>query len=74
MFLPTTSLTQNVYDAVVVHPQLRQGNIRVEQAEDGKVTLHGKVRTYYLKQLAQETAREVAGVQLIENAMTVEWN
>ena len=71
--VPTSlTLSQNAYEAVTVHPQL-QGNIRVD-AKNGKITLSGKVDTYYLKQLAQESIRKVEGVKLIQNDLTVNWN
>ncbi|MGC4005863.1 MAG: BON domain-containing protein [Pirellulales bacterium] len=39
----------------------------------GRVTLHGRVRSYFHKQMAQETLRGVEGVLEIDNRMIVEW-
>lgn len=45
------------------HPALRQ--LRVE-GNDGAVVISGKVTSYYLKQLAQETVLQLrGGVQLV---------
>ncbi len=38
---------------------------------DGKVVLSGKVRSFYLKQLAQEILRKVDGIGSIENRLEV---
>ena len=40
-------------------------------ARDGAVRLHGRVPTYYLKQLAQAAVLQVSGVQGLENAVDV---
>lgn len=38
----------------------------------GHVTLTGRVRTYYQKQLAGHCCQRVAGVQQVDNKVTVE--
>lgn len=40
-------------------------------AQSGEVCLKGRVPTYYLKQLAQATTQQVAGVRTVENAVEV---
>jgi osmotically-inducible protein OsmY len=41
--------------------------------EGGRVVLQGKVGTYFQKQMAQEIARRVEGVELIDNCLEVTW-
>lgn len=48
---------------------LRRIDIRTEAAH---VTLRGRVRSYYLKQLAQHVAASVAGVDSVNNQLVVE--
>ena len=49
-------------------PELRQ--VRVTVGPDG-VRLHGRVSSYYLKQLAQASALAVEGVTTVRNELTV---
>ncbi len=51
-------------------PGLRQ--IEVE-ARDGVVTLRGRVRTFYEKQLCHQCCRRVAGVLKLIDAVEVDW-
>lgn len=39
---------------------------------EGRVTLRGKVPSYYMKQLAQHTAQQVSGIAGIDSQLTVE--
>ncbi len=41
------------------------------QTDKGRVVLHGTVSTWYLKQMVQETVRQVQGVFEIENKLNV---
>jgi osmotically-inducible protein OsmY len=41
------------------------------QAVDGKVVISGKVRSFYLKQLAQEILRKIDGIGAIDNRLEV---
>jgi len=41
------------------------------EAHDGVVTLRGRVRSYYERQLAQTRARNVPGVDRVVDALTV---
>lgn len=43
------------------------------EASCGRVTLHGKVTSYYQKQMAQEVLRRLEGVQTIDNQLEVSW-
>lgn len=51
---------------------LRLRNVKVEE-DAGRVTLKGRVPSYYLKQLAQTVAVSVGGVGQIRNELTVEF-
>mgnify|MGYP001207600360 CR=1 FL=1 len=50
------------------HPQLREVSVALTQ---GGVVLTGTVRTYYMKQMAQELARSVNGSEQIVNKIDV---
>lgn len=51
------------------HPALRQ--LRVE-GSDGELIISGRVNSYYLKQLAQETIMSVRGELRLVNNVNVE--
>jgi osmotically-inducible protein OsmY len=59
--------------AIDQNPHLLGRKVRIE-THDGRVTLRGKVRTFYQKQMAQETLRNVVGVDRIENQLEVSWS
>ncbi len=58
--------------ALAANPHLPGRRVEFE-ALQGKVVLRGVVRTYYQKQMAQETLRRIEGVQHIENLLQVHW-
>lgn len=66
-------LHEAVSSAIANHPHLPLRKMQVESG-GGRVTLKGTVRSYYQKQLAQETLRRIDGVQAIENLLEVNWN
>lgn len=41
------------------------------ELKEGMAILHGKVSSFYLKQMAQELAKKVDGVQLVVNRVEV---
>lgn len=65
-------LDHQIRNALDQSPHLLGRNLRFE-ASDGRVTLKGVVRSYYQKQMAQESLRDVAGVAQIENQLEVSW-
>ena len=65
-------LDQEISIALKRSPHLLGRNLRFEHS-DGRVTLKGVVRSYYQKQMAQESLRDVAGVERIENQLEVSW-
>ncbi len=67
-----TPLEEKVLDALERNPRLANRQLRFE-AEEGRVTLRGSVRTYFEKQIAQETIRRIDGIQQICNELEVTW-
>lgn len=65
-------LHSRVLKALAMQTHLAGKNLRFE-TRAGRVTLHGKVRSFFQKQMAQETLRGVPGVAQIDNRMTVDW-
>jgi osmotically-inducible protein OsmY len=61
-----------IQNALVENPFLSGRKLRIELSE-GRVTLHGTVKSYYHKQMAQESLRNMAGVAEIENRLEVKW-
>jgi osmotically-inducible protein OsmY len=65
-------LEDKVLSALGRNPRLANRNLRFE-TEEGRVTLRGVVRSYYEKQIAQETLRHVDGIEQICNELEVTW-
>lgn len=60
---------------VAIHTSPYFSGRKVQSAtREGRVVLQGKVNTYFQKQMAQEIARRVEGVEQIENCLEVVWN
>lgn len=64
---------EELRERVVLHlvscrPELRRVEVLVE---DGSVTLRGELTTFFLRQLATERARRVAGVRLLVDQIEV---
>lgn len=70
---PVDSLQARVADALTKSPYTPGDRFRVEAA-DGAVRLHGKVTTFFEKQMAQEVVRRLDGVQQVENLLEVSWS
>ncbi|MEM6799086.1 MAG: BON domain-containing protein [Planctomycetota bacterium] len=66
---PLLSLVHTALDA---SPYLESTHLRIE-AEQGAVKIHGKVATFFEKQMAQETVRRLDGVERVENLLEVNW-
>ena len=68
-------------DATPIHQDLLEAfrnsgyhelrKLAIHSSDDG-VRIEGNVRTYYLKQVAQTVAMAVAGVERVDNFLTVE--
>ena len=66
-----TTLQQRVHNAIVHNVHLNSCNIQCETDATGKLTIEGEANSYFAKQMAQEILRNVEGVSLIENDLTV---
>lgn len=66
------SLEKAVSDAFESSPYIGGARVRIE-AGDGRVRLHGDVGTFFEKQMAQEVARRIDGVEQVENLLQVAW-
>jgi osmotically-inducible protein OsmY len=62
-----------IRSALDQNPHLLGRKLRIETHE-GRVKLRGVVRSYYQKQMAQETLRSVVGIDQIENELEVAWS
>ena len=65
------SLSTQVQLALSDSPLFSLRRVHVEIAE-GLVRLQGTVRSFYQKQMAQETVRRIDGVEQIENQLQVD--
>jgi osmotically-inducible protein OsmY len=67
-----TQLADRAHRALQNNPHLPPAGVRLS-AREGRVTLQGTVRSFYQKQMAQESLRDVEGVSEIENQLEVKW-
>lgn len=69
-------MSQRLYDevaqAIQSNPYLRGKTLRFEMCQD-RLVLHGRVNSYFQKQMAQEAVRRIKGVLLIDNLLEVDW-
>jgi len=65
-----TELRDTVHSALLRNSTFAGRNLRFEVHGDG-VILRGVVRSYYHKQLAQESLRQIAGLRNITNEIEV---
>jgi osmotically-inducible protein OsmY len=65
-------LDDRVLSALEQNPYLTNRNLRFE-TQQGRVILRGVVNTYFQKQMAQESLRNVEGVAEIANELEVAW-
>jgi osmotically-inducible protein OsmY len=65
------ALENRVTAALERNPYLLGRHLHFE-AQQGRITLHGVVRSYYQKQMAQELVRAIEGVQQVENRLEVD--
>ena len=69
----TNMLEARAAEAVKKAPHLIGHRLRCE-ANEGQITLHGVVSSYFQKQMAQETIRRIDGVTEITNLLEVSWS
>lgn len=66
-------LFDRIHEALTSSPYLpSRRQVRIETA-DGQVVLKGHVRSFFEKQMAQETIRRIDGVETINNQLEVNW-
>jgi len=65
-------LDDRVFSALEANPYVSQRNLRFE-TDEGRVILRGEVGTFFQKQMAQESLRNVEGVRKIDNELEVSW-
>lgn len=65
-------LLEQIHNALTTCPHVPCDGVRFE-TEEGRVVLHGSVRTFFQKQMAQEVIRRIDGVQRIDNLLQVNW-
>lgn len=68
----TEPIDNQVERAIAHHPHLSRSHLDFK-SRNGRVTLKGKVGTFFEKQMAQEALRNIDGVSEIENELTVDW-
>ncbi|QDU95017.1 BON domain-containing protein [Lignipirellula cremea] len=64
--------SQDVLDALAQSPYRRVRNLAVEVAGES-VSLHGRLGSYFEKQVAQEAVLRVSGVGAVHNHSTVDY-
>ena len=65
-------LLQRVDSAIKTSPHL-SGHQVYCQEESGIVVLHGRVDSFFQKQMAQETLKRLSGVEKVINELEVDW-
>lgn len=68
--LQPNTLTTQVEKALKSNVYRELSDVRVS-SDGGAITLNGELDSYFLKQVAQETVRRVAGVELVINDVFV---
>ena len=68
--IESSDVLQRVDSALRAHPHLRSALIASRHTGD-RVVLEGAVDSFFLKQMAQEAVREVAGPSRIDNQLRV---
>ncbi|MBX3423531.1 MAG: BON domain-containing protein [Pirellulaceae bacterium] len=69
---PTVELLLRVDSAIKRNPHLN-GHQVFCQEESGVVVLHGRVSTFFQKQMAQESLKKLEGVEKVINQLQVDW-
>ena len=67
-----STLASRLDEAIQTNPHVSGRTLRFE-TDGSRVVLHGAVKSYFQKQMAQEAIRRVEGVEQIENCLEVLW-
>lgn len=65
-------LRQRVDSAIKGNPHLTRHRVFCQE-DAGIVVLHGRVGSFFQKQMAQETLKRLAGVEKVINELQVDW-
>ncbi len=65
-------LRQRVDSAIKGNPHLTRHRVFCQE-ESGIVVLHGRVGSFFQKQMAQETLKRLDGVERVINELQVDW-
>lgn len=60
-------------DSAIKHSPHLSGHQVFCQEESGVVVLHGRVNSFFQKQMAQEALRKLSGVEKVINELEVDW-
>lgn len=72
-YSPTTDdLLVRVDLAIKQNPHLARHQVFCQE-ESGIVVLHGRVSTFFQKQMAQESLKKLHGVEKVINQLEVDW-
>ena len=66
------SLAERVVSAIESSPYVNGRTLRFE-TDGSRVVMQGVVKSYFQKQMAQETVRRVEGVEEVDNCLEVTW-
>jgi len=65
--------TNQILSKLTGNPQIRARKLKVQSSE-GKLVIQGTVESFFAKQMAQESLREIDGICEIENHLQVCWS
>lgn len=69
----TQDLIHRVDSAIRTNPHLNGHKVFCKE-DSGIVVLHGRVSSFFQKQIAQETLKRLDGVERIVNQLEVDWH
>lgn len=67
------NLDQEVAAVILSNPHLQQRHV-FTRTDAGHVTLKGRVKSFFEKQMAQEALKKIRGVESVDNQLQVNWN
>ena len=70
--LGNPTLAERITSALDANPYFNGRTLRIE-TDGSRVLMHGVVKTYFQKQMAQEAIRRVDGALEVENRLEVTW-
>lgn len=67
-------LEDQVHEALELSPYLARSKGMHFESNNGRITLHGEVGTFFQKQMATEVLKKVDGISEIDNQLEVNWS